>query len=261
MISPFLTKIAALRKWIYLGAAAWTFALVFIARGTGHLRQHTQSALEPRSGLPENNARDELAALRQENGRLQNELEKLPELSARAAQLKKKFSPGENANGDLWTAQSNSIQSAIEQQKRALAEVYQWSSEWHKAKQREEAQARLAERASDVSADPDKEYARTTEMLRNLALAQKRLSEVRREWTKLDKSEKDQFRPRLEQAQAEWWAADQKVGKDRVLYQAMPLTNLQDPSSVVFLRSIIPDQNGTLVTVYLDGTVQFSKQR
>ena len=259
MISPLLTRIVAWRKWIYLGAAVWTIALFFVARGTAHLRSHTHPPAQSQTGPSEDESARQLSALKQENIRLQSELKKLPELTAAAAELREQLAPQQNKNNALWTAQSNALQTAIEQQKRDLAEVHRWSSNWHTAKQRAWAASRLAEKASALAADPEKEYAQTKETLHHLALAEKRLAEVRHEWVQLAKSEKDQFRPRLEQAQAEWSAAYQKLGEDRALYQTFPLTNTQNPSTVVFLRSIVPDQNGTSITVYLDGTVQFSK--
>jgi hypothetical protein len=259
MISPFLTKLYGWRKWIYLAAATWTVALFFVANRTAHLRGQPQSRTQSRVGLAEHDTRNQLSALQQENDRLQTELKKLPELTATAAQLREQLAPGQNQNAALWIAHSNTLQTAIEKEKRELADVYQWSSDWQLAQQRKAAEERLAEKAGQVAADPEKEYAQTKETLRQMALAQKRLSEIRHEWTQLDRSEKDKFVPRLREAQAQWQAADDKLGQDRVLYQAFPLTNTLDPSSVVFLRSIIPDQNGTSITVYLDGTVQLSK--
>jgi hypothetical protein len=172
MISPFLTKLAACRYWIYLAAAAWTIPLFFIARGTAHLRHDTPSVLESRLDIADNTNADQLSALRQENTRLQNELKKLPELTAAADQLREQIASPKSANAALWTAQSNALQTAIGQQKRELAEIYQWSSAWEMTKQREAAQARLAEKASQLAADSEKEYAQTKETLRQMALAQ-----------------------------------------------------------------------------------------
>jgi hypothetical protein len=107
---------------------------------------------------------------------------------------------------------------------------------------------------------PENEYAETKETLRKLALAQKRVIEIRKEWTQLDKSEKEKFQPRLKEAQAEWMAANNKLGKDAVLYQGFPITNsVSDPANSLLMRSVVPDQNGISISVFLDGTVIFSK--
>ena len=169
MISPFLRKLAARHKWIYITAAVWTVALLFVAHSTAHLRRHAHSMSDSSADLAEDDSSNQLSTLQQENTRLETELEKLPELTTVAAQLREKLTPDQAKNTAIWSAQSNSLKTAIEQQKRELSEVYKWSADWHTSKQREEAQARLAEKVTALATDPDKEYAETKEALRQLS--------------------------------------------------------------------------------------------
>jgi hypothetical protein len=51
-----------------------------------------------------------------------------------------------------------------------------------------------------------------------------------------------------------------RLGKDKALFEELPLNSPDqtDPRTAV-LRSIIPDAQGLSTTVYLDGTVEYSK--
>jgi hypothetical protein len=257
MMSPFFSKVTAWRKWIFLALVAWAIGLALVAWSTANLRRHQRGALQSQPVSAPADFATRLQGIQQENSRLQSELKTLPELKARAAQLQNEIQANKNAT--LWPAQSNTLQAAILLKQQEIAEISHWSSEWHKAKQREAAQARLLEKAKETSLDGKQGYAETTSTLSNLALAWKRLSEVRSEWKQLDKSEKDKFRSRLDEAQSQWSAAYRALGKDTVLYQEFPFTNSTDPHSVLLMRSVVPDQNGITASVYLDGTVNFSK--
>lgn len=257
MISPIFSKVTAWRKWIFLALVAWALALALVARSTANLRRHQRGALQSQPDSASDDFATRLHGIQQENSRLQSELKTLPELKARAAQLQNEIQANKDATP--WAAQSNTLQASIMQKQQEIAEISRWSSEWHKAKQREAAQARLLEKAKESSVDGEQRYAETTNILSNLALAWKRLSEVRSEWKQLDKSEKDRFRSRLDEAESQWSAAYRALGKDTVLYQEFPFTNSTEPRSVLLMRSVVPDQNGMTTSVYLDGTVNFSK--
>src|ERR1051325_4675787 len=153
MIAPVLSKLAATRKWIFLAAVAWMMVLVLVARSTAKLRARQPGPEGSERGVVAEDLDPQLLKLRRENDRLQNELKKLPELSATVAQLQN-ISPT-NKQSALWAGQSNALQAAIEQKQRELAELHQWSSDWQKAQQLEAAQARLAEKAKESSANPD----------------------------------------------------------------------------------------------------------
>ncbi len=260
MISSFFLKPGARRKWIFVTAVAWTIGLALVARGTAKLRQRDREySVKAQRDLRSDESNTRLQKIQQENSRMHEELKKLPDLNAEVAELKKKAVNGEEKEVALWASQSSTLQAAIEQKQRELAEVGQWSSEWQKAKQREAAEARLEEKAKEAPADSENEYTRTKETLRKLALARKRLVDIRKEWAHLEKSEKDKFRPRLQAALEEWTTANNVLGEDHALYQDFPLNSDQDAASVLMMRSIIPDRNGMLVSVFLDGTVNISK--
>jgi hypothetical protein len=253
----FFLKIAAWRKLIFAGATVWAIALLLVARSTSKLREQSgrHSVLSVEARTDED---PRVAALQQENSRLQSELKNVPDLQAAIAQLRNENDEQERKSRALWAGQSNALQAAIEQKQRELAEFGQWSTQWHKAEQEKAAEERLAERAKQGPLDW--QNPETRELLSQLALARKRIIEVRKEWTQLGKSEKDQFRPRLEEAQAQWMALNDKLGKDAALYQGFPIANAnQDASTVLLMRSLVPDQNGTIVSVFLDGTVNVSK--
>jgi len=111
---------------------------------------------------------------------------------------------------------------SIEQQKRELAEVHQWSSDWELAKQREAAETRLAEKAASPR-QPRKRDAETKETLRQLALAQKRLPKSAMNGPHSIKR-KRQIRPRLREAQSEWQAADANSTKTSPYQAFLSLT-------------------------------------
>jgi uncharacterized small protein (DUF1192 family) len=156
MISPLLSKLAAWLGWILLLAAVWAVALAFVARGTAQLRSERGAAIASQRSLAVSDFDARLSALQRENNRLRNDLTRVPELKAAAAQLRTELAAQESKTAQLWTGESNVLQTAIEQKQRELVEIRQWSSEWHTARQREAAEERLAEKAKQPTADPRK---------------------------------------------------------------------------------------------------------
>lgn len=259
MISSSLLKLAARRKWIFLGALLWSIALAFVARGTARFREHQNHVFKSELEIASQDLDTDLDRVNNENHRLRKELQSLAELRASAANLTQEIASQQKSNETIWKAHSNLLSLAIDQEQRELAEINRWSSDWHATIQREAAQARWADKQKESSGDAEKDFAATKNTLSKLALARKRLFEIRNEWVKLDKTEKEKFRNLLEEAQAEWMTANEQLGKDEVLYRFYATTNsTQNPSNVLLMQSIIPDQNGRRINVFLDGTVILS---
>src|SRR5690242_14167276 len=143
MISPILSKFAAWRRWIFIAAILWSVVLVFVAKSTAGFRKFQRYTYESQLAAETENLAADLRELQKEKSRLQSELEKIPELSAAAAQLRNQVDAQRKKDAAAWAAKSNLLESAIEQKQRELAEITQWSSEWHTAKEFEAAQTRL----------------------------------------------------------------------------------------------------------------------
>jgi len=250
-------KLAAALKWILITAALLAVALVFIAKGTAHMREQTRRNIT--ALMADDSADAPFKLLREENERLKSELRKVPELTAAAGRMRKQLlAPA--TNDSAWTVKTNAIHFAIEQKKNELAELSRWQHERQTAEQQEAARARLVEKAQEAQIDHDEPYAKLKETLSKLALARKRIIDLRQDWGQLPNAEQKNRQPLLQEARAEWMSANERLGKDNVLYQALPITDLsQDAATAVFMRSVLPDRNGMSVTVYLDGTVKFSQ--
>src|SRR4051794_37944862 len=180
MSSDLYLRIAARRRWVIAIAAAWTIALLLVARSTAKLKEQSgrRSALSMEARTAED---PRFATLQQENSRLQSELKNVPELQATIAQLRNETDEQERKSSSLWAGRSNALQTAIEQKQKELAEISQWSAQWHQAEEKKAADERFAEKAKEGPVDW--QNPETKELLNQLALARKRLIDIRKEWT------------------------------------------------------------------------------
>jgi hypothetical protein len=126
------------------------------------------------------------------------------------------------------------------------------------------ARARLAEKAAEgpkSAASIAQEYAQLEARLKEAADRMRDQLEVRRVWAKTEKTPEARaaFKDRMSSAWSKLDAAMKQLGPDIVLFEEQPVIpeNLDSPKTP-FLRSVLPDGRGITVTVYLDGSEDWS---
>lgn len=209
---------------------------------------------------------EQIAQLQSENTELKSDLKEVSELNLKKQSLEREVGNQKSIDADWVNAQSNRIQHAMEQNKQELKEIGDWHRNRQEAEKREEALARLQVKGLPPNQSPEetaKAYEELQVTLRQIGLAMKSQIELREQWTKSSKTEQARalFQSQFGESQRLWESALSELGQDRVLYDVMyaaiPLKN--PPSRTPVLRSILPDLRGVSVTVYLDGSVVFSR--
>jgi len=192
--------------------------------------------------LAGNDTADQLSALQQENSRLQIELKNSPKLTAAAAQLREQLAPSKTKMPQFGLPNPTLSRQPSNNKSASWPKSINGPPIGELAKQREAAETRLAEKASQPSANPEKEYAETKKHSANWLSPRNAFPKSAMNGPQLDKTEKRQIRPPPARSPIRVASRRRQTRQRRVLYQAFPLTNTQDPSSVVFLRSVIPDK-------------------
>lgn len=241
--------------------------VVYFLKANADLRRQARQAAQASEALraPSPTA-GRVARLQKENERLKSDLGEIPQLTSKKATLETEAAGQHAANADWVNVQSNRIQQAIDRSKQELKEIHDWMRNQHEIERREKAQARLREKGLPADQSPEataKDYDQLRARLSQIGLAMKKQVELREEWVKSDKSEQTRakFQPQFAESHRAWQAALGQLGDDRVLYDEIPVrTPLQNsPSATPVLRSVVPDLRGNSVTVYLDGSVVFSR--
>src|SRR5688500_7468269 len=112
------------------------------------------------AAAPPSTGSGKLTQLQKEQERLKSDIEAILQLKGTLSKLTNEVAAAERKSSEVWLARANEVQSAIEQERKALQETIQWSRDWERMKIREAAEKRLAEKAT-LNLDPSKEYERT----------------------------------------------------------------------------------------------------
>lgn len=256
-----------LRKALLLLTLIELAVVTFLLKANANLRkQDSQSAQALEVAQAPSPWAGRIALLQKENERLKSDLNDIPQLISKKENLERDAAGRHAVSNDSLNVQSNRIQQAIDRSKRELKEIHDWMRNQRETERREKAQARLREKGLPADQTPEataKEYEQLRARLGQIGLAMKKQVETREQWAKSDKSEetRSKFRPQFAESFRAWESAIGQLGEDRILYDEIPVrTPLQDPPSATpVLRSIVPDLRGTSVTVYLDGSVVFSR--
>lgn len=209
-------------------------------------------------------ARDRLALIESDNNRLKRDLATIPALQEDSKRLENQVAAESAKTAEIWMAQSNRLQTAIEHTRQQIAAIEAWEKNYHNAQMRERASARLAQKASGNLKTPAAaaaEYVQLELSLKQISDRMKNQLAVRRKWADTEKTpeSRDAFKQRLATAWNDLETARKQLGEDSVLFEELPVTpNDLESSKTPFLRSVVPDLHGVTATLYLDGTVEWS---
>jgi hypothetical protein len=233
--------------------------LAFLFQETRKLRrENLRVAVELQTSSRPSKTVERARLLQAGNERLKKDLLTIPVLAASAKSLQTELEERRPQQTAAWAAASNRLHEAIRLKRDELAGLADWSVEWDRMKLRRVAEARLAEKRlePDSPADP----ARLETALQQLGSSTQRRLDIIREWQESDKSPEKRavFLAGLAEFQAQRDGAIQQLGKDLVLYEEIPvpMTN-RNPQAPAF-RSLVPDPQGRLATVYVNGDVVWS---
>jgi hypothetical protein len=205
-----------------------------------------------------------LESLEKENSRLKSELATIPDLSRKVQELQKVSAEESAKASEFWTQRSNMIESAIAKTKDEIRAIEDWGQNFDRAKLRERAAARLAQKAAAGAKTPEEVvagYARTQEILQTIATRTAKMREVRQQWQASEKKPENraEFKRNMDAAWSGLDAAVKMLGDDSELFEQLPAPpENADLSKMPFYRSLIPDLHGVTATLYFDGTVAWS---
>ncbi len=209
-------------------------------------------------------ASERLALIESDNNRLKKDLATIPALQDDSKRLENQIAAESAKTAEIWMAQSNRLQTAIEHTRQQIAEIEAWEKNYNNAQMRERASARLAQKASanlKTPAAAAAEYVQLELTLKQISDRMKNQLAVRREWANTEKTpeSRDEFKRRLAAAWTGLEAATKQLGEDSVLFEELPVTpNDLESSKTPLLRSVVPDLHGVTATLYLDGTIEWS---
>jgi hypothetical protein len=209
-----------------------------------------------------------LEGLRRENEQLGKDLHELRRLEAESEELRDEVARLKQAAAMAQQNPAHGSRAAEEERKRQEI-VSIWSNiksvaaETELKRLRIAAEKRLQEKRSFQPEDPlqvEAEYAALAQTFADYAAGLRQGLEFRKMVSpSLPPNE-------VPAAIREAWKAGTQfaqtridsLGPDQVLYQRLPFPAAADPVTTPILRSVLPDQRGVSVTVYLDGRAQFS---
>lgn len=254
-------------KFLALLVISNGLALVYLLKANMQYRQENAEftkSIEQRPALTAQTNR--ISLLEREHQKLKASLEEIPKLIAQKQRLELELAANQAIDTNSIASLSNRIQQATERNWREMREIDAWMRQRSEDEVRIKALERLQEKGLPQSQTPEQvqqEYETARARLQQIGLVIKKRVELRQEWQRSDKSEatRAQFGPRLEQAFEAVQDSLKSLGKDRILYRELPvIIPLQKPHErTPVLQSIVPDLRGVSTTVYLDGSVVFSR--
>jgi hypothetical protein len=260
MLSIFLRSSPPWKLFIAVISVA-AIVLAFFANQTRLLGKANQQLAQQNEQLQKQPSdANPLQLLQNENQRFRADLREIAQLHTNLAQLKQELEPSpDTSNG--WQEESNRLQTAISQCRNEIQAINQWMADRDRSKMLDAAQKRWAEKAAVPGFDAARESERLANLLQRVAIGiQKLLSIQAAQRANVDPTKsREQYAEEIRNALAELNELNRPLGDDQFLFENQYIRpeSYNDPKKPA-IRSIGPDPRGLNLTVYLDGSIEWS---